>query len=113
MKGFNEILGRVADALGTTINKTVELYPQLRAEYGWYYGLSNLQLFTRVVLAITAVIMVFTVPFIHMENEKQAFKVGKIFVITLIVLAMLWLLATILLGIMSPDILIIKEILDK
>lgn len=115
MKEFNLILDKVSQALGTTVDNVVKLYPQLRTEYSWYYLCDNLQAVSFIILvAVLAVSAVILIPPLAVadpddEDYQKAVKFTKWSLMILAALTVVCVVSTALKGFMCPDILIIER----
>lgn len=115
MKDFSLIVDKVSDALGTTVDNVVKLYPQLRIEYSWYYLLDNLQsVLGTLILIVGCVGGIYSlVMTIESDPDEDDYKKGvKVFKWSLgfeILFVLLFVVAFALQGFMCPDILIIEK----
>lgn len=115
MKEFNLILDKVSDALGTTVDNVIKLYPQLRTEYSWFYTCDTLQTIFGIALIIILVIGGFASlepiidDFADEDDIKRAFRILKWTLASSAIFAILLLATTVLKGFMCPDIMIIKD----
>lgn len=118
MKEFNLILDKVSQALGITVDNVVKLYPQLRTEYSWFYTCDMLQTIFGAALIVILVIGGFVSieplidDFADEEDIKRSLMIFKFTIILLVILAVLFLIVTVIKGFMCPDIMIIKEFLN-
>lgn len=115
MKDFSLIIDKVSQALGTTVDNVVKLYPQLRTEYSWYYLLDNLQdvLVTLILIVGCACVGAFLFLFFSFDEYEdeytKALKILKWSIGIEILLVPLFVVAFALQGFMCPDILIIER----
>ena len=121
MKEFKEIIDGIAHSLNMTVDSLVKAYPHLRIEYSWYYSLTKLQIIFGVVLAVALIGSVISFMNWHwVANEtyssdalcKRSFKVFAV-VLTITVIAFtVFLVASVVKGFTSPDVLIIDKVVD-
>lgn len=115
MKDFSLIIDKVSQALGTTVDNVVKLYPQLRVEYSWYYLLDNLQDVLGTLILINGCVGVGTLLFIYIECDSdedeytRALKILKWSLGIEILFVLLFVVAFTLQGFICPDILIIER----
>ena len=117
MKEFNLILDKVSQALGTTVDNVIKLYPHLRTEYSWYYLCDTLQyIISGALPIILSLIGVFIVPsIIFNKSGSKEYKISliilKCLLVIIVVLTVLFLAVIVIKGFMCPDILIIERII--
>ena len=115
MKEFNLILDKVSQALGTTVNNVIKLYPQLRTEYSWYYLCHTTQeiLGSALILILALGAMIFipaiVVNDVDEDDYKKTIKFLKWTLIVVAVLTVIVVTAFVLEAFMCPDIMIIKD----
>lgn len=119
MKGLKEIVDGIAQALNMTVDSLVKVYPQLRVEYSWYYVYDNLQIISiiaiLVLLALSGAILA-PVLMLNDSDDNEYIRASKVLKWALAivgVLALVLLVSTVLKGFMCPDILIIKDFLNR
>lgn len=115
MKDFSLIIDKVSQALGTTVDNVVKLYPQLRTEYSWYYLLDHLQDVLGTLILVNGFIacgsfMFLFFSFDEYEDEyTRALKILKWSLGIEILFVLLFVVAFVLQGFMCQDILIIER----
>lgn len=109
MKDFSLIIDKVSQALGTTVDNVVKLYPQLRAEYSWYYVLDNINEISSVIFITGAIALSFVCTTIIPHRLKEYKTPLCILICVLVLLALIYLVTLVLKGFMCPDILIIEK----
>ena len=115
MKEFNLILDKVSQALGTTVDHVVKLYPQLRTEYSWYYLCNTTQEYLGtaliIILALGAIIFIPAIVVNDPDEEdyKKTIKFLKWTCIVVAVLTVIVVIAFVLEAFICPDILIIER----
>ncbi|MCY7186397.1 hypothetical protein [Streptococcus gallolyticus] len=121
MKEFKEIIDGIAHSLNMTVDSLVKAYPHLRTEYSWYYACTTVQIIFGVLFGLTLCGSViaflnwaWTANDYHSSEIlcKRSFKnFAVISIITLIVFTV-FLVASVLKGFTSPDVLIIDRVLN-
>lgn len=121
MKEFKEIIDGVAHSLNMTVDSLVKAYPQLRTEYGWYYSFTTLQIIFGVVLAVSLIGSVISFISWHWASTeayssdilcKRSFKVFATVLTIAIIAFILFLVASVMKGLTSPDVLIINKVIN-
>ena len=121
MKEFKEIIDGVAHSLNMTVDSLVKAYPQLRVEYSWYYSFTTLQIIFGVVMAIALIGSVISFMNWHwIANEtyssdalcKRSFKVFAVVSTIAMISFTVFLVASVVKGFTSPDVLIIDKVVD-
>ena len=115
MKEFNAILDKVSHALGTTVDNVVRIYPQLRTEYSWYYVTDKINDFSENSLFALGILILFACAYVfidgHIEEKYKTYV--KIAICIWILLVIINIVSLVAQGFVCPDILIIKEVLNK
>lgn len=110
MKDFSLIIDKVSKALGTTVDNVVKLYPQLRAEYSWYYVLDNLSEIASAFFVIGFVGLILVAFGALTEEGRVVYKVPICIAgIVVALLAITCVVTMLMKGFMCPDILIIER----
>lgn len=121
MKEFKEIIDGVAHSLNMTVDNLVKAYPHLRTEYSWYYSFTTLQIIFGVVLALSLIGSVISFINWHwIANEtyssdalcKRSFKVFAVVLTITVITFTVFLVASVVKGFTSPDVLIINKVVD-
>lgn len=121
MKELKEIIDGIAHSLNMSVDALVKAYPQLRTEYSWYYACNTFQIVFGVLLflAVGGSIVTF-ITWMYTANDyrsteaqcNNSFKAFVVnFIITLIVFT-IFLVASVLKGFTSPDVLIINKVIN-
>lgn len=115
MREFNVILDKVSHALGTTVDNVVRIYPQLRTEYSWYYVTDKINDFSGNSLLVLGVLILFACVYVfidgHTDGKYKTFV--KIAICIWVLLVIINIISLVAQGFVCPDILIIKEVLNK
>lgn len=121
MKEFKEIIDGIAHSLNMSVDALVKAYPHLRTEYGWYYVCNTFQIVFGVLLflAVVGSIIAF-LNWIYTANDyhsseilcKRKFKAFVVISIITLIVFTVFLVASILKGFTSPDVLIIDRVLN-
>lgn len=121
MKEFKEIVDGIAHSLNMTVDALVKAYPHLRAEYSWYYACNTVQIVFCVLLFIFAGASLFTlINWVYTVNDyhsteircSSSFKAFEVSLVITLVIFIIFLLASILKGFTSPDVLIINKVIN-
>lgn len=121
MKELKEIVDGIAHSLNMTVDALVKAYPHIRAEYSWYYTCGKIQVIFSVLLLIYAIFGFIFIVSCHSradddnyseESVDLLFTVYKVAFLGVGLLLGIILIATVIKGFTSPDILIIKETLN-
>lgn len=121
MKEFKEIIDGIAHSLNMTVDSLVKAYPHLRTEYSWYYSFTTLQIIFGVVLAISLIGSAISFMNWHwVANDyrsseilcKRSFKVFAVVATITVIVFTVFLVASVMKGFTSPDVLIINKVID-
>lgn len=113
MKDFSLIVDKVSDALGTTVDNVVKVYPQLRTEYSWYYVLDNINEITLLLFIMGAVALSFILAVIIPYSRWKDYKTPlSISFCVLALLGVVYIVSFVLEGFLCPDILIIERVMQ-
>lgn len=115
MKEFNAILDKVSHALGTTVDNVVRIYPHLRTEYSWYYVTDKINDFSGNSLLALGMLILFACAYVFIDGhtEEKYKTYVKIAICIWILLVIINIVSLVAQGFVCPDILIIKEVLNK
>lgn len=121
MKELKEIIDGIAHSLNMTVDGLVKTYPQLRAEYSWYYLCDKLQVIFSVLLFVyTCFALIFIIACHFRANDDDyteesvntLFAVYKLAFLGVGILLGIILVATAVKGFTSPDVLIINKVIN-
>lgn len=120
MKELKEIIDGIAHSLNMTVDSLVKAYPHLRTEYSWYYSFTTLQIIFGVLFGLTLCGSViafmnwtWTANDYHSSEIlcKRSFKTFAVISIITLIVFTVFLVASVLKGFTSPDVLIINKVI--
>lgn len=115
MREFNTILDKVSQALGTTVDNAARMYPQLRSEYSWYCVTDKINDFSGNALLVLGIFILFACAYAFIDSDgMEKYKTYvKIAICMWVLLVIINIVSFVAQGFVCPDILIIKEVLNK
>lgn len=120
MKEFKEIIDGIAHSLNMTVDGLVKAYPHLRTEYSWYYSFTTLQIIFGIIFGLSLIGSVVSfMDWNWVANDyhssdilcKRSLKNFAVISIITLIAFTVFLVASVLKGFTSPDVLIINKVI--